>query len=61
MLLGIVSFDSTFLVAFHINHTAVDINGDDFELALLQQLFEDLEFDFSQHAGCFVAKVSQKS
>jgi len=29
--LGIVSFDSTFLIIFYIDHTVVDINGDDFE------------------------------
>jgi hypothetical protein len=33
--LGIVSFDRTFLVALHIDHTAVDINGYGFELTLI--------------------------
>lgn len=49
-LFGIVSSDSTFLVAFHIDHTAVAINGDDFEFALLQQLYEDLEVNFSSRS-----------
>ena len=39
----------------------IDINGDGFELALSQQLSEDLEVDFSQHVGCFVTEVSQKA
>lgn len=60
-LFGIESFDRTFLVAFHVDHTAVDINGDGFELALSQQLSEDLEVDFSQHVGCLVTEVSQKA
>jgi hypothetical protein len=31
-------------VAFHVDHAAVDINGDDFEFALLQQNFENSFF-----------------
>jgi len=59
-LFGIVSSDSTFLVAFHVDHAAVNINGNRFQFFLSQQLFEDLEVDFSQHVGCFAAEVSQK-
>jgi hypothetical protein len=43
-----------------IDHTAVDIEGDGFELTLSQQLFEEFEIDFPQHLGRFVAKVSQE-
>jgi hypothetical protein len=48
-------------VTFHVDHTAVDIDGNGFELALSQQLSEDLEVDFSEHLGCFVAEIPQKS
>jgi hypothetical protein len=48
-------------VTFHIDHTAVDIDGDRFEFALSKELSEDLEVDFSQNLGCFIAEVSQKS
>lgn len=44
-----------------IDHTAVDINGDGFELALSQKLSKEFEIDFPQHLGRFVAKVSQES
>ncbi len=59
-LFRIVSFYSAFLVAYHVDHAAVDINGDDFELALLLQRFEDLDVNFSLPLGCFVAEVSKK-
>ena len=59
-LFGIVPSDIPFLVAFYIDYTAVNINSDDFELALSQQLFEDLEVDSSQFVGCFVTEVPQK-
>ena len=52
-LFGIVSFGSTFLVTFHVDHTAVNINGDGFELAPPQQLSEDFEIDFSAAFGLF--------
>jgi len=39
---------------------AVNIDGDGFELALSQELSEELEIDFSQHLGGLVAEVSQK-
>ena len=58
---GIVSFSCPLLVAFHIDHAAVHINRDGFELASPQKLSEDLEVDLSQHLGCFVAEVSQES
>ncbi len=45
-------FCRSFLVTFHIDHTAVDIDGDRFEFALSEELTEDLEVDFSQHLGC---------
>src|SRR5450759_1045075 len=60
-LFGIVSFCRSFLVTFHIDHTAVNIDGNGFELALSQQLSEDLEVDFSQNLCCFVSEVPQKS
>lgn len=60
-LFGIESFDRTLLVAFHVDHTAVDINGDGVELALSQQLSKDLEVDLPQHVDCFLTEVSQKS
>jgi hypothetical protein len=48
-------------VTFHVDHAAVNINGDGFELAPPQQLSEDIEMDFSQHLGSLVAKLSQES
>jgi hypothetical protein len=60
-LFRIVSFGGPLLVTFHIDHTAVHINGDGFELAPSQQLSEDFEMDFSQHLGGLVAEVSQES
>lgn len=47
-------------MAFHVDHTTVNIDGDGFELALSQQLSEDLKIDFSQHGGRFVTEVSQE-
>ena len=47
-------------MAFDIYHTAVNIDGDGFELALSQELSEEFEIDFSQHLGGLVAEVSQK-
>jgi hypothetical protein len=47
-------------MAFDIYHTAVNIDGDGFELALSQELSEEFEIDLSQHLGRFVAEVSQK-
>jgi hypothetical protein len=48
-------------MAFYVNHTAVDINGDRFQLFLSQQLFENLEIDLLQHLGGFVTEIPQKS
>jgi hypothetical protein len=48
-------------MTFHIDDTAVNIDGDGFELAPPQELSEDFEFDFSQHLGSLVAEVSQES
>jgi hypothetical protein len=47
-------------MAFDIYHTAVNIDGDGFELALSQELSEEFEIDFSQHLGRFVTEVSQE-
>jgi hypothetical protein len=47
-------------MAFDIYHTAVNIDGDGFELALSQKLSEEFEIDFSQHLGGLVAEVSQE-
>jgi hypothetical protein len=59
--LGIVAFGSPILVTFLVDHAAVNINGDGFELAPPQKLSEDFEIDFSQHLGSLVAEVSQES
>jgi hypothetical protein len=59
-LFWIVTLYCPLLMAFDIYHTAVNIDGDGFELALSQELSEDLEVDFSQHLGRFVTEVSQK-
>jgi hypothetical protein len=48
-------------MAFDIYHTAVNIDGDGFELALSQELSEEFEIDFSQHLGRFITEVSQES
>ena len=45
---------------FIIYPTAVNIDGDGFELALSQKLSEEFEIDFSQHLGGLVAEVSQE-
>ena len=45
----------------HIDPTAVDIDGNGFEFFLSEEVSEDLEFDFSEHLGCFVAEVSPKT
>ena len=47
-------------MAFDIYHTAINIDGDGFELALSQKLSEEVEIDFSQHLGGLVAEFSQK-
>ena len=47
-------------MAFDIYHTAVNIDGDGFELALSQELSEEFEIDLSQHLGGLGAEVSQK-
>jgi len=44
-----------------LDHTAVNIDSDGFDLALSQQLFEDLEINFPQHLRYFGAEVPQKS
>ena len=59
-LFWIVTFFSPLLIALVIYHTAVNIDGDGFELALSQELSEEFEIDFSQHLGGLVAEVSQK-
>lgn len=56
-LLGIVFFYSTFLVSFHIDHTAVDMNGNKLWFFLSQQLCEDLAIDVSQNLCCFWLKL----
>jgi hypothetical protein len=48
-------------MALDIDHTAVNIEGDGFELALSQELSEEFEIDFPQHLGRFVTEVSQES
>jgi hypothetical protein len=59
-LFWIVTFYCPLLMAFDICHTAVNIDGDGFELALSQEVSEEFEIDFSQHLGGLVAEVSQK-
>jgi len=60
-LFRIVSFGNPFLVTFQIDHTAVIINGDGFELAPSQKLSEDFELDLSQRLCRLVTKVFQES
>jgi len=60
-LFRIVSFDRSFLVTFHVDHTVVDIDGNGFELARSEEFSEDLEVGISQHLGCFVTEVPQKA
>jgi hypothetical protein len=48
-------------VTFHIDHTAVNINGDGFELTPPQKLSENFEIDLSQHLGRLVAEILQES
>lgn len=43
-------------MAFYVDHTAVDIDGDWCELATIKQPFEDFEIDISEHMGCFVTE-----
>ena len=59
-LFWIVTFYCPLLMAFDIYHTAVNIDGDGFELALSQELSEEFEIDFPQHLGRFVTEVSQE-
>jgi hypothetical protein len=47
-------------MALDIYRTAVNIEGDGFELTLSQELYEEFEIDFPQHLGRFVAEVSQE-
>jgi len=48
-------------MAFDIYLTAVNINGDGFELALSHELSEEFENDFSQPLGRFVTEGPQKA
>jgi hypothetical protein len=54
-LLWIVTFYCPLLMAFDIYHTAGNIDGDGFELALSQELSEEFDIDLSQRLGRFVA------
>jgi hypothetical protein len=47
-------------VTFHVDHAAVNINGNGFELTPPQQLSENFEIDFSQHLGSLVAEIPQE-
>ncbi|NLV53848.1 MAG: hypothetical protein GXY64_11400 [Bacteroidales bacterium] len=40
----------TFLMTFHVDRTAVNADGDEFEFPTIKQLLEDFEIDFSEHA-----------
>ena len=48
-------------MASDIYHTAVNIDGDGFELAFSQELSKEFEIYFPQHLGRFVTEVSQES
>jgi hypothetical protein len=59
-LLRIVSFGGPFLVTFHVDHTAVDVDRDSFVLDPYQELSKQPEIDLSQHLGGLVTEVAQK-
>jgi hypothetical protein len=48
-------------MAFHVDHTAVNVDGDGCQFTFVKQLFEDFEIDISEHLSCFVAEITQKS
>ena len=54
-------FDSAFLLTLHVDHTAVNTDCNGFELALYDEFAKDLEVDFSQPVGGFIAEISQKA
>ena len=37
-------------MTFHVDRTAVNADGDEFEFPTIKQLLEDFEIDFSEHA-----------
>ena len=45
-------------MAFHVDHTAVNVYSNGFEIATIKLLLEYFEIDFSEHMGCFVAEVA---
>jgi hypothetical protein len=47
-------------MAFYVDHTAVNIDGDEFKPAFGKQLFENFEIDASHHLCCFKVEVTQK-
>lgn len=48
-------------MTFHVDYTAVNVDGDGSEFASIKQLSENFEIDFSQHLGGLIAEISQKS
>jgi vacuolar-type H+-ATPase subunit E/Vma4 len=56
-LLSIRNKISRSLVTFYVDNAAINVNDDGSELALLEQLLEELEIDLSQHLSGLVTEV----
>jgi hypothetical protein len=54
-------FDYYFLMAFHDDHTSVNIDDYGFNFALSLHSYQDLEIDFSERSGCLVKGVGVRN